>query len=140
MSFSSTSGSQMVDMNVTPLVDVMLVLLIIFMVTVPALFYPLQMDFTKGNPPVATTLPPEPVHIRIDASGIVYWNSQAKSLVQLQALLLAEGARETSKSGVVDTSRQPAIFIEADPNSEYQAMAQVLARVKNAQLTKISFD
>ncbi len=140
MSFSSTSGNQMADMNVTPLVDVMLVLLIIFMVTVPALSYPLQMDIGHGQPPVSKTTPPDPVRIRIDASGILYWNGEARSLGQLQALLQAEGARGISASGVVDASQQAAIVIAADPNSEYQAMAQVLARVKNSNLAKVSFD
>ncbi len=51
MSFSSTSSGQMVDMNVTPLVDVMLVLLIIFMVTVPTISFPIQVDLPQATPP-----------------------------------------------------------------------------------------
>lgn len=139
MSFSSTSGGQMVDMNVTPLVDVMLVLLIIFMVTVPALSYPLQVDLARGAPPISKTVPPEPVQVGIDAAGMVYWNHEIKTLAQLQALLQAEGAGGISASGVLDSSRQPTIEIAADHEADYEIVAKVLSRAKNASLVKISF-
>ena len=140
MSFSSTSGGQMVDMNVTPLVDVMLVLLIIFMVTVPALSHSLQIDLPQGPPPINTTEPPQAVQIRIDASGLVYWNREQKSLAELQALLQVEGARGLTASGAVDAARQPTIEIGADADAEYDVVAKVLSRVKNANLAKITFD
>jgi biopolymer transport protein ExbD len=77
MAFSSnSSGGPMADINVTPLVDVMLVLLIIFMVTAPALSYPIQVDLPQPstNPPPTPKDPPEPIRIRIDAAGTVLWN------------------------------------------------------------------
>ena len=64
MSFSSTSSGQMVDMNVTPLVDVMLVLLIIFMVTVPTISFPIQVDLPQAPPPQRISIPPEPIRSR----------------------------------------------------------------------------
>ena len=71
MAFSSNSaaGAPMADINVTPLVDVMLVLLIIFMVTAPILSYPIDIDLPQRvlNPPPETKVPPEPIRLRIDA-------------------------------------------------------------------------
>ena len=73
MAFSSNSaaGGPMADINVTPLVDVMLVLLIIFMVTAPTLSYPIDIDLPQPslNPPPQTKAPPEPIKLRIDAVG-----------------------------------------------------------------------
>ena len=77
MAFASNSGGgPMADMNVTPLVDVMLVLLIIFMVTAPILSYPIDIDLPQRttNPPDNPKEPPEPIKLRIDSAGTVYWN------------------------------------------------------------------
>ena len=86
MAFTSNTGGPMADINVTPLVDVMLVLLIIFMVTVPALSYPIQVDLPQPNrnpPPPGN--PPEPIRIHIDAGGSVSWNGSPTPLSTLAA-------------------------------------------------------
>jgi len=139
MSFSSTSGGQMVDMNVTPLVDVMLVLLIIFMVTVPSLSFPIQVDLPQATPPQPISVPPEPIHIRVDAGGTINWNGGPTSLTELQQRLEVQGALGISPSGVLDAGKQPTVEIEADSAADYGVVAQVLSRVKNANLAKISF-
>ena len=134
MAFSSNSGSgPMADINVTPLVDVMLVLLIIFMVTAPALSYPIQVDLPQPstNPPPPAKDPPEPVRIRIDASGTVNWNGSPTPMSSLQAQFDVEGERVVEE--------QPTIEIETDKEAEYEVLAKVLARTKNAGLQKISF-
>ncbi|MEO7252071.1 MAG: biopolymer transporter ExbD, partial [Arenimonas sp.] len=113
--------------------------LIIFMVTVPALSYPLQVDLARDAPPISKSVPPEPVQVAIDAAGMVYWNHELKTLAQLQALLQAEGARGITNSGVLDASRQPTIEIAADHEADYEIVAKVLSRAKNASLVKISF-
>ena len=80
MAFASNSGSgPMADMNVTPLVDVMLVLLIIFMVTAPILSYPIDIDLPQPtlNPPPQTVDPPPPIKLRIDQTGTVFWNDSS---------------------------------------------------------------
>ena len=76
MAFSSNSArGPMADINVTPLVDVMLVLLIIFMVTAPILSYPIDIDLPQRRTSRRRdTTPPEPIKLRIDASGQVFWN------------------------------------------------------------------
>jgi len=139
MSFSSTSGGQMVDMNVTPLVDVMLVLLIIFMVTVPALSHPLQIELPQAAPPLTRAIPPDPVRIHIDAGGSVNWNGSPTTMSALQVQLEVQGALGVSATGTVDADRQPTVEIEADREADYEVVAKVLSRAKNASLAKISF-
>lgn len=131
MAFSSnSSGGAMADMNVTPLVDVMLVLLIIFMVTAPPPTFQIQVDLPQkstAEPPKED--PPEPIDIHIQVGGMVSWNGSPVQIGQLQAMFDVEGARDV----------QPTINILTDPDAEYETLARVLARTKNAGLAKISF-
>jgi biopolymer transport protein ExbD len=140
MAFTSNTGGPMADINVTPLVDVMLVLLIIFMVTVPPLSYPIQVDLPQPNrnpPPPGT--PPPPIRIHIDAGGSVSWNGSPTPLSTLQSQFDVEGARGDTPTGAIDATKQPAIEIETDNDAEYDALAKVLSRAKNANLAKINF-
>mgnify|MGYP006156327969 FL=1 len=132
MAFSSNSGSgPMADINVTPLVDVMLVLLIIFMVTAPALSYQIQVDLPQRttNPPPQPKDPPEPIRLRIEAGGTVTWNNSPIPISVLQSSLEVEAQRAI----------QPTLEIETDPDAQYEMLAKVLARAKNAGMEKISF-
>lgn len=140
MAFTSNTGSPMVDMNVTPLVDVMLVLLIIFMLAVPALSYPLQVDLPQAGPPQPITVtPPPPVRIHIDAGNSISWNGSPLALSSLQARFNTEGALGRTAAGTIDVNRQPTIQIETDRDADYDALAKVLSRAKNANLLKIEF-
>ncbi len=120
MAFASSSGGgPMADINVTPLVDVMLVLLIIFMVTVPALSYQIQVDLPQpSNSPPPPGNPPEPIRIRIDAGGTVTWNGSPTPLSTLQSQFDVEGARGETPTGTIDATKQPAIEIETDPEAD----------------------
>ena len=141
MAFTSNSGSgPMADINVTPLVDVMLVLLIIFMVTAPAMSYPTEVDLPQPTvtPPTPPVDPPEPIRIRIDAGGTVSWNGSPTPISTLQAQFDVEGARG-DVGGALDPAKQPTIEIETDKEAEYEVLAKVLSRAKNANLVKISF-
>jgi biopolymer transport protein ExbD len=132
MAFSSnSSGGAMADMNVTPLVDVMLVLLIIFMVTAPPLSYQIQVDLPQNTnvPPPKIENPPEPIRIHVQTGGTVAWNGSPMPMATLQAQFDVEGARDI----------QPTIEISTDADAEYETLAKVLARTKNAGLLKISF-
>jgi biopolymer transport protein ExbD len=134
MAFSSGGGSgPMADINVTPLVDVMLVLLIIFMVTAPTLSYPIDIDLPQKSltPPPQTREPPPPISLRIDASGQVYWNEAAQPISALQNLMEVEVNR--------DPQNQPQLEIDTDPNADYGVLAKVLAAAKNANMIKIGF-
>ncbi len=123
----------MADINVTPLVDVMLVLLIIFIVTAPIVTYPIEVDLPQRviNPPPQLKDPPPPIDLTIDASGQVSWNSSPVATAQLQEKM----ENEVQK----DPTNQPELRIDANPDAQYDVMAKVLAAAKNAQMKKIGF-
>lgn len=131
----STGGSKgpMADINVTPLVDVMLVLLIIFIVTAPIMTYPIDVDLPQRviNPPPQLREPPPPIDLRIDASNQVFWNNGLVAISALESLMETEVQR--------DPTNQPELRIDANPDAEYDVMAKVLASAKNAQMKKIGF-
>ena len=134
MAFASNSGGgPMADINVTPLVDVMLVLLIIFMVTAPILSYPIDIDLPQKSltPPEQPRDPPEPIELRIDASGQVYWNASPVPLSALQNMMEAEVER--------DPNNQPTLQIDTNDDADYGILAKVLAAARNAQMQKIGF-
>ena len=134
MSFSTGSGGgPMCDINVTPLVDVMLVLLIIFMVTAPILSYPIDIDLPQRSltPPPENKNPPEPIDLRIDASGQVFWNDSPTPLSALRNMMEAEVER--------DPNNQPTLQIDTNEEADYGILARVLASARNAQMQKIGF-
>ena len=134
MAFASNSGgSAMADINVTPLVDVMLVLLIIFMVTMPIQSVPVDVDLPQktDKPPENPKEPPAPIELRIDASGQVFWNNTPTPVSALQQMMRTEVER--------DPSNQPELQIETNDNAEYGILAKVLAAAKNAEMVKIGF-
>ncbi len=120
------------EMNITPLVDVMLVLLVIFMVTAPTLSKPITFALPQPFPPeMERPLPAEPIDLRIAASGEVYWNDSLAPLSALPALMRAEieGHRDNP----------PRLQIDANDDSDYQSVAKVMALAKNAGMTNIAF-
>jgi biopolymer transport protein ExbD len=135
MAFATGSGSggPMADINVTPLVDVMLVLLIIFIVTAPVMTYPIDVDLPQRviNPPPQLREPPPPIELKIDASGQVTWNNNPVQVSAVQAMMENEVQR--------DPTNQPLLQIDANPDAQYDVMAKVLAAAKNAQMQKIGF-
>ncbi|KMM74976.1 MULTISPECIES: ExbD/TolR family protein [Xanthomonas] len=134
MAFSSGGGrGPMADINVTPLVDVMLVLLIIFIVTAPIMTYPIDVDLPQRviNPPPQLRDPPPPIDLRIDASNQVFWNNSPVAVTALPQMMENEVQR--------DPTNQPELRIDANPDSEYEVMAKVLAAAKNSDMKKIGF-
>ena len=133
MAFSTNSGSgPMAEINIIPLADVMLVLLIIFMVTAPPTTFEISVDLPQRStqPPPPTT-PKDPIKLRIDASGQVYWNGTLYAVPQLQPMMV-EVVQQ-------DPTNQPTLEIDTDPNADYGTLAKVLAAAKNAQMVKIGF-
>ena len=135
MAFATGSGkgSPMADINVTPLVDVMLVLLIIFIVTAPVMTYPIDVDLPQRviNPPPQLRDPPPPIELKIEASGQITWNNNPVQVSALQTMMENEVQR--------DPTNQPLLQIDANGDAEYDVMAKVLAAAKNAQMLKIGF-
>jgi biopolymer transport protein ExbD len=134
MAFSNNAGgSAMADINVTPLVDVMLVLLIIFMVTAPTPSYPIEINLPQRtlNPPENPQTPPPPISLRIDASGQVYWNNSPVPVSSLPARMTAVVQQ--------DPTNQPTLEIDVNADANYGVLARVLAHAKNADMQKIGF-
>ena len=134
MAFSSDSGDgPMADINIIPLCDVMLVLLIIFMVTAPQLSYPIDIDLPQRSTsqPVNPVDPPEPIRLRIDAGGQVFWNDSPAPMSALRNMMESEVQR--------DPNNQPTLEIDVNAEADYGVLAKVLAEAKNAQMMKIGF-
>lgn len=132
MAFSSGGSSKaLVDMNVTPLVDVMLVLLIIFMVTAPMMSYEIQIDLPQPSDKQVEPEkePPAPIRLRIDASGHLFWDNSPLPKTALQPSLMVESSRDP----------QPTLELETSPEVRYEVLAEVLATAKNAGMIKIGF-
>ena len=136
MAFGTGGGSgPMADINVTPLVDVMLVLLIIFMITVPMLSHKIKIDLPQPSPPppVPPPPPPDPINLAVKSSGQIYWNDQPISEEALQAQLIVIAKKDPR------AENQPELNIKPDRTAKYQLIATVMADAKNAGMIKIGF-
>jgi biopolymer transport protein ExbD len=134
MAFSNNSDSGAIsDINVTPLVDVLLVLLIIFMVTAPTVSYPIDVNLPQPtlNPPPQTQEPPPPISLRIDGTGQVFWNNNPTPLAAIPGMMKEVVQR--------DPTNQPLLEIDTNDDAEYGVLAKVLAYAKNADMKKIGF-
>jgi biopolymer transport protein ExbD len=122
------AGRPMAEINMIPLIDVMLVLLIIFIVTAPLLTHSI-----KINLPTATTQTnlekPDTVTLSIDAIGNLFWNDKNITDTQLQANL-ADASRQNP---------QPELHLRAEKTTQYQKLAEVMAAARNAGMVKIGF-
>jgi len=134
MAFTSNQSSgPLSDINVTPLVDVMLVLLIIFMITAPITAHRVEIDLPqKTNAPPTNIDPPEPIKLRILPTGELYWNDQPMIKAALEPQLRIEAGKTKDL--------QPEIRIDADPRTKYQVVAEVLATAKNVGIEKLGFE
>ena len=130
---NNASAAAMADINVTPLVDVMLVLLIIFMVTMPIQSVPVDVDLPQRslNPPPLVNDPPDPIRLRIDSAGQVFWNDTPTPVSALQSMMRTEVER--------DPTNQPTLEIDTSEDADYGILAQALAAAKNAEMVKIGF-
>ncbi len=132
MAGPSKDGMPMSEINVTPMVDVLLVLLIIFMITAPPLQHNIQIDLPQPNKDKEKPEnPPEPINLRISASGTMTWNRQPVTEASMKAQLLILGAKPLE--------RQSELRIQADPDTLYDTLAHVMAEAKNAGVKKIGF-
>ena len=118
----------MADINVTPLVDVMLVLLVIFIITAPLLSYSIKLDL-PNDPAPASEPAPATVRLSIDAGGEVYWDGEPVSDAQLAARM-AEAAKSITL---------PELHLRADKATRYERISFVLSTAQQAGLAKIGF-
>jgi biopolymer transport protein ExbD len=128
MAFSAaTRNATLAEMNITPLVDVMLVLLIIFMVATPMLSRQLNLDLPT-NVPEPLSPPNTTLDLQIQADGSLLWNGEPVSAAALDAALRVEAARE----------QLPLLQITVDGAADYQHVAHWLGRARHAGLERIA--
>ncbi|MCL6231312.1 MULTISPECIES: biopolymer transporter ExbD [Acinetobacter] len=125
---SDKDDDVMLDVNMTPLIDVMLVLLIMFIITIPIPNNSINIDLPNGTPPPTNEKPPEPVTLRIDAQGKLFWNGQP--VANKQAL-------ETLFAGVAQQADQDTIKVQPDKMTEYKDVAMVMAAAQRLNVKKI---
>jgi biopolymer transport protein ExbD len=125
------SQDAMCDINTTPLIDVMLVLLVTLIVSLPVMTHAVKLDMPNvTNPPPPPDQQPEVINLEIDGDGTVVWNgSPVASLEQLQGYF----ATETTKDP------QPEIHLRPDRRAKYDVVAKVLAAAQRNHMKKIGF-
>jgi biopolymer transport protein ExbD len=120
--------SVMADMNVVPLVDVMLVLLVIFIVTAPLLTHAVKIDLPKASSSANITQP-QHIDLGIRQDGSLFWSGEQVSLDLLPQRFAQEAAKQP----------QPQVHIRADRYVHYEKVAQVMALASKAGLIRIGF-
>lgn len=129
MAFSTSNEGIKAEINVTPLVDVMLVLLIIFMITAPLMSHKIKVELPKKTMTVLEEKLPPPITLAVEANGNLYWNDQPIVKDGLNRKLRIEARREP----------QPLLEIRADRDTEYRILQEVMSVAKVAGMKKIGF-
>lgn len=123
------------EMNVVPLIDVLLVLLIIFMVTVPAVTGAITLDLPQAEPPKVQQVEPEPMRLAVDRDGQTRLDGRPVDARDLHAALLA-----AVNLAEVEDRLQPMLQVAIDPDAHYQSMASALAVARDAGMVRIGMD
>ncbi len=132
MSVGSPAGEEdsfNTTINTTPLVDVMLVLLIIFLITIPVITKSIKVDLPKAAN-IATQTKPENITVAVDSAGNIYWND--KRLPDLNKLI-----EEVALVAVQDP--QPEIHVRGDSDARYEAVARVIYGIQRGGVVKVGF-
>ncbi|HLW24967.1 MAG TPA: biopolymer transporter ExbD [Steroidobacteraceae bacterium] len=128
MAVGSKEGQSYSEINMTPLIDVMLVLLIIFIITIPSQTHAVKIDNPQANNPPPTTQP-EVINLAIDFDGTLLWNSSPVDRKTLQGYIEQEATKDP----------QPEVHISVDKFAKYEIVAQTLADLQHRGLKKIGF-
>lgn len=118
----------MTEMNTTPLIDVMLVLLIMLILTIPVQLHSVNLNLPAGTPPPQTTEPPPVITVDIDFDGTLLWNGEALSNRSSLEARLKQAASQAT---------QPEVHIRPNKLVEYSAVAAVLASAQRLGVTKL---
>ena len=131
MNVASGGGTRdpevMIDINTTPLIDVMLVLLVMLIITIPIQLHSVNLNLPTGNPP-PPLVKPEVLKIDIDNAGMIYWNGE---LVPDRATL------EEKLTVAAAQAVQPELHLRPDKNAKYDVVAGVMASSQRLGLTRI---
>jgi biopolymer transport protein ExbD len=123
----SSDADVMIDINTTPLIDVMLVLLVMLIITIPIQLHSVNLNMPIGNPPPPLVLP-EVVKLDIDDESRVYWNGEV--VADRQTL-------EAKMSAAAQQPLQPEVHLRPDKSAKYNVVAGVMASAQRLGLTKI---
>ena len=126
---SNAEGEPMMDINTTPLIDVMLVLLIMFIVTIPPQTHAVKLDLPQNSPPQNQIIDPVKNKVVITTAGQVLWNG-----TQVQLPLLRQYLDITQQMDPV-----PELHLQPEPDARYELVDQVLAVTKQAKVAKMGF-
>jgi biopolymer transport protein ExbD len=130
MSVGTSAGAVMCDINKTPLIDVMLVLLVTLIVSLPIMTHAVKLDMPQTNTPPPPDQRPEVIDLEIDFDGTVVWNgTPVQSLSQLEGYFHTEA----------DKPVQPEIHLRPDRRVKYDFVAKVLAAAQRNRMKKIGF-
>jgi biopolymer transport protein ExbD len=128
MSVGGDEDEVMSTINTTPLVDVMLVMLIIFLITVPVIVPTVKVDMPEPRN-IATTTKPEDIPVSVDFEGSIYWKGGRVEREQFLELLLVEAVKIP----------QPELHLKADRNARYEHVARLLYSIQQAGMQKVAF-
>ena len=116
------------EINMTPLVDVMLVLLIIFIMTIPVMNHAVKIDLPRANDQ-PDEVKPQNINLSIDADGKVYWDAEVVDMNELNLRIAAAAQKQP----------QPELHLRAERTTQYEKVAQVMAAAQTGGLSKIGF-
>lgn len=122
------ASAPMAEINMVPLIDVVLVLLVIFIVTAPLMTHAVKLDLPKATSQ-ADIQKPEKIEFSIDADGNLFWNGEALDREDAKAKFMEAGQKRP----------QPEIYLRADQGVPYRFVAETLADASKAGLSKIAF-
>ena len=125
----NASGEPMLDINVTPLIDVMLVLLIMFIITLPPQTHAVKLDLPQNSDNKPPPILPTKNQVAITAAGQILWNGNPISTQQLRVYLEA-----TQQMDPI-----PELHLQPEPNARYELVDEVLAITKRAHVEKMGF-
>ncbi|MBB4147752.1 biopolymer transport protein ExbD [Sphingobium scionense] len=129
MSMGSDDGEPMMEMNTTPLIDVMLVLLIMFIITIPIQTHAVKIDLPQSAPPSDNVVDPVKNKVAIDAGGVISWNGAPIDLLTLRQYL-----QQSLRLPV-----EPELQFQPNAQTRYVVVDEVLAEIKRAGVTKLGF-
>ena len=125
---SKPNTAPMAEINVIPLVDIMLVLLVIFIITAPLLTHAVKIDLPKASS-APNTQKAENIQFAIDGEGRMYWNGESLAMPELVQRLRAAGQQQPT----------PELHLRVDRQARYQVIAEVMSEAGKAGLSKIGF-
>ena len=130
MSTGGNSGGPMSEINVTPLVDVMLVLLIIFMITAPLMSHSITIDLPTANPKTPDSeMAVPPLDLAVKQDGSMYFNDHLVSEAELRAQFAVNAQK----------SPQPELQIRADKNTEFKIVKKIIGDAKDSGMVHVGF-